>query len=274
MMRCFAVAISLMIASMAGAADVNIEAFALRSKAERADALSSAKASLAELRKRNVWAPGQRKHTIESIEARIAALEDPFQPYFARSGIDLASASVGELGWLDAVHVEVFQVIDDRNAIVRYVWQVVLREARLAAVEYGSTAPDRSQPAIREEHDRRYWLKGKSTSGWHDEMSVTLTGLFAVTETKTYDTLASQSTVPVLEPIDIAAHLDKFTRKDEAREWTSASGGHKTIAVFIGYERGAATLVRLDGKRLRLPLAKLSEADRKFILEKNAAAKR
>ena len=51
----------------------------------------------------------------------------------------------------------------------------------------------------------------------------------------------------------------------ETRTWTDKSGKHKTKAELVSFNDSTVTLKRNDGKKLTLPLSKLSKADRDFL---------
>jgi thiol-disulfide isomerase/thioredoxin len=51
----------------------------------------------------------------------------------------------------------------------------------------------------------------------------------------------------------------------ENRTWTDATGKFSVSAELVGVQDGMATLHSTDGKELKVPLEKLSDADRKFI---------
>lgn len=51
----------------------------------------------------------------------------------------------------------------------------------------------------------------------------------------------------------------------QIRIWTDASGKHHVEAELVGVDNTQITLERKDGKRIVIPLANLSEADRKFV---------
>jgi hypothetical protein len=53
------------------------------------------------------------------------------------------------------------------------------------------------------------------------------------------------------------------------RNWTDASGQHKTRAVLEAVEDGTVRLRKADGSIVELPIEKLSEADQRWI-ERNA----
>ncbi|MFY8200447.1 MAG: SHD1 domain-containing protein, partial [Pirellula staleyi] len=54
-------------------------------------------------------------------------------------------------------------------------------------------------------------------------------------------------------------------RADDFRTWSDASGKFKIEAKFIAVEDDKAILLNKEGKRLAIPLAKLSEKDRGYL---------
>lgn len=54
---------------------------------------------------------------------------------------------------------------------------------------------------------------------------------------------------------------------EEVRTWSDASGKHKREAVFEKLEDGAVHLRASDGKPVRIPLSRLSDADQKYVAE-------
>ncbi len=52
---------------------------------------------------------------------------------------------------------------------------------------------------------------------------------------------------------------------EEVREWVDISGKHKIQAEYLKTEDGKAKLRRPDGKKVSIPINRLSEADRRFI---------
>ncbi len=58
----------------------------------------------------------------------------------------------------------------------------------------------------------------------------------------------------------------------ESRSWTDKTGRFKIEAAFVGLENGSVELRRKDGRTVKVPLAKLSQADQDFVkqtLEEN-----
>jgi hypothetical protein len=51
-----------------------------------------------------------------------------------------------------------------------------------------------------------------------------------------------------------------------ARKWTSSDGKFSTEAEFVEYADGQVTLQKPDGQAVSVPIAKLSAADRRFVI--------
>ncbi|NQT37543.1 MAG: hypothetical protein HQ581_08645 [Planctomycetes bacterium] len=58
-----------------------------------------------------------------------------------------------------------------------------------------------------------------------------------------------------------------LTRDLPARKWTSSGGGYTVEAEFVDVADGAVQLKREDGAMIKVPLGKLSQADRNLVLE-------
>ena len=70
---------------------------------------------------------------------------------------------------------------------------------------------------------------------------------------------------PVALALTIAAYLAIASAAEEkARTWTDVTGKHKTRAAFVALEGDEITLRREDGTTVKLPLARLSNADQAF----------
>ena len=55
-----------------------------------------------------------------------------------------------------------------------------------------------------------------------------------------------------------------FAPDADAKVWTDSSGQHQIVAEFVSLDGGEVTLKAVDGKIIKLPLDKLSEADQEF----------
>jgi SLA1 homology domain 1, SHD1 len=156
----------------------------------------------------------------------------------------------------EPVSVDVFQVIDERNVLVRFWGDLV-------------------------------WVSGIPTTDLADGRSVTLNQVFRVAGTKRYASTGGSTTVHLVELFDTSradALLkeklierqqaeDEHKRKEAAelskartREFTDATGQFKILAEYVGYDNGAVILRRIDNdKEVRLPLGKLSDQDRAWV---------
>jgi hypothetical protein len=56
------------------------------------------------------------------------------------------------------------------------------------------------------------------------------------------------------------------------RTWTDATGKFSIEAKFVGEDGDAVRLVKQDGTELKVPLAKLSESDRKYVESRRGPA--
>lgn len=57
-----------------------------------------------------------------------------------------------------------------------------------------------------------------------------------------------------------------FASPASARKWTSSDGKFSTEAELVEYADGKVTLQKADDQRITVPLAKLSPADRRFVI--------
>lgn len=263
-----ALTVWLLLAAAAAAADPNIEAYAIASKAGREQRIGELRARLKEGFRDPSIRPAQRKQLRGDVRKEIASLEDPLEPYFAP--LDLYRAGIGDVGYVETedpwaigeVTITIRQVVDETNAILRMVYLVG-----------GGSGPAR-------EVERDVWITGWPTDGRLDGQVVQFAAVLGVTGTKQYVTAGGSSrTIRLVESVDVVPHIDKFTRKDEARNWTAVDDGHDMLAIYVGYEHGRAKLVKLDGAVLRVALKDLVEMDRQFVLltqrlQKSASADR
>jgi len=235
-----------------------IDTYAAFCRAERSAAIIQTYQAIDRLERDRKTPKAEREQYVRNCEAELGRLENPLAPYFAKGNLSLAAPEVGQMGSLDSQRVRVFQVIDATNALVEYVMFKDGPRVRSTKTAFGV-------PAYTVESNKLHWITGVDTGAYVDGRTIELQGVFAVSGTKTYDTDEGTQTVPMLKLIEIRAHQDKFTRKDDVRKWTSANGGHTTEAIFVRYKGGDVTLMRPDGKSLDVPLAKLSNEDRDYV---------
>lgn len=243
-MRLIATVVVLFSAPCAVAAEPDIKAYAMKSRSERPKALALAKQQLDSAKRRR-----QPKGVVESLEKRIAALENPLEPYYAPVAGPLKDAVAGTLGWFDD-RVAVSQIIDDTNAFVNVHFMLNTSDITASGNVYQTEKP----------RTRMFQLKGPPTDQMEGE--VTLNGVFAIKNGEN-STLGGQN-VPVIESVQIEPHKDLFTRKDELRTWTAKSG-KTTKAIFVRYGRGKVTPMNLEGKTVDVSLSDLSDDDRDYV---------
>ena len=59
--------------------------------------------------------------------------------------------------------------------------------------------------------------------------------------------------------------LAKRDAEERTREWSDSTGKFKVVADFVDYMNGAVTLKKQDGSTIKVPLKKLSAADRTWL---------
>lgn len=69
------------------------------------------------------------------------------------------------------------------------------------------------------------------------------------------------------------AELQRLASLEESkfRTWTSRKGGHTTEAKIISFANGSVTMENRDGKKIKVPVDKLSEEDGRYIEEWRSA---
>lgn len=147
--------------------------------------------------------------------------------------------SSGQFGYLDCWQYTVLQVVSKEDVLLQ------MGNAKIPPI----------------------WLTGFSTNDLVDGQNVRLLGLVEVMGTKTFDTAAgSQKTVRVVrlvEPDD-----EQIPPVVKPREWTSGDGKYKVEAILMFVANDSAVLEKLDGKRVTVPLKRLSAEDQEFIRKK------
>jgi hypothetical protein len=233
--------------ALAQFAEEDIDRFVAASRTERTGRLRYLRAELTKLRADKGRDKSDAKKAADALQAEIESLEHPLRPYYTK--LDLETAKIGDVGFIDD-RVQLFQILDADTALVEHVWY------SSRAVGMVNVRGDR--------HSRLLWLDKHVTSKYADEDWMPLVGIFSLTGTKSYDTKAGQRTVPVLEKVDLGKHADRFTRKDELRNWTAKSG-HKTEAIYVRHIGSRMTLMNLDGKTVEVSLNTLVDVDREYV---------
>jgi hypothetical protein len=196
----------------------------------------------------------------------------------------------------------VISVDDDNNLLIEHDQPTYTqREPFHATVESGqqmyqrisaaAASPSHGQDSIIHHHYTTMWVEGFSTKGIVDDDKVTIPYVVKVTGTKTYTTTeGAKSTVVVIEPyieteeerqakikesLEVKekekAEKERQAAIEEAkwRTWTDSTGKYKTEAKFGGVAFDKVTLIKRDGSKVQLPLAKLSDEDQKWIKQRN-----
>jgi len=238
-----------------------IETYAVRSQAERGDAIKSNYRVIEEWKRDRTKEKEERLRMIAAAETRIVNLEDPRAPFFPTAHFDLTSPKAEDIGFFDGKGVGILQVIDAKNAVLDIRWgERYMTGVRTIGETQIPTYGGRTRTA-------EIWLANYPTDGMVDDKGTRLTGVFAVTGTKTYVTGEGTHTVPLLEHLDMKPYEAKFSRMSAIRKWKSANGDHTTDAVFVRYRNGKVTMMKGDGKSIEVPLEKLSDDDARFVRE-------
>ena len=123
------------------------------------------------------------------------------------------------------------------------------------------------------------WLTSYTTKNLVSGDNVHVLGLVETAGTKTYTTVSGGSkTVHVIKLVS-KERLTEIKKKNkaaalqarwkaESRTWTDKTGKHKTEAIYGGYvAHGKARLLKQDGTEVVVPLASLSELDRRLAVK-------
>lgn len=137
------------------------------------------------------------------------------------------------------------------------------------------------------------WLSGYPTDDFVNDEAVRIIGPVVAGETKTYQTAIGARTVRVvrLVPAEKLAEIaaEKAAAEKEAAEaaaaeawqgrweegkrtWTDASGSFRVEAIYDGFEPGHVWLMKADRARVKVPLLRLSDADRREAVAQARAA--
>jgi hypothetical protein len=211
---------------------------------------------------------------IATIVAKLRANDSSVNYHFAD---DLGTAGVGAVlrvrpysfvgleGTPQSVHpsARVLSIQDDANAIVEY--------------RSGSLADEDTIDF------RRMWLHRLDMRTHADRDLITLDGYFVINGSQKYQAAdGTLQTVLRLELINVKAYLDEIKRaandkaeQDKAaeladreasfRKWTSSNGSHVVEALLSSYANGSVTLEMRDGKKVKVDVTKLSEADQAYV---------
>jgi hypothetical protein len=272
MRRVSAVVIGLVLQTLVLAIEPKtIDEYAERSRAERPIALAEAKLDLKRISR---WRAEDREEPEKELLKRIAALENPLEPYYALGIFNWSDLKVGDIGRIDSwkslrerAGEEFDRVLGYRQYPQLKVFQVVGEDGALLKRSAGEVRTGIIGKEV--VNEALFMARGMSTEGWVDGRDVVLDGVFAVTGTEAYATDAGSRTVPLLERLDLTNQADKFNRKSESRTWTTKNG-KTTDAMYVRHDRGKVTLMNSAGKTTEIELTKLSDEDRKYVRKKIA----
>lgn len=213
--------------------------------------------------KRFVWKDAETKEsTIQGFKQRLASLDrdESILPI-----LDYPSLRVGQIGKLpdnvitktnQSSSYKVLQIIDNNNALIE--WNI-----------WSDGTNSNSPPS---KVSKVFWLKNDMT-GKVDGQTFTLSGCYRVIGTKQYETTTGSNTVFQFESFDPSDLLSEIRNEPKSksdlkklfREWSDATGSFKVKAKFIELQQGVAVLEKEDGKRISVPLTKLSKDDLAWI---------
>jgi micrococcal nuclease len=77
--------------------------------------------------------------------------------------------------------------------------------------------------------------------------------------------LVESTPAPIAEPTPAETVSVEPTAVDPFRQWSSHNGKYKIDAAIIGLSGGVVALERKDGKRIKVPVEKLGDSDRKYV---------
>jgi hypothetical protein len=190
----------LVFASSASAVDqAAIDAYILRSKLERPEAIAEAKANITNVRHTDTDKV-EKRASLKSATDYLKKLQDANTPFYAKADFDLTEPKTGRIGLCD-LHLKVIQVVDDNNSIVDYEWTYSIPSG---------VATDDPRTFARGSASKSYWLANVSTKNFATGEYTDQEGVFALTGTKTYPTSAGPRTIMILEYVDLRGQEEKF----------------------------------------------------------------
>jgi hypothetical protein len=221
--------------------------------------------------------------TLEREEAILSAIADKLNTKAGPAikfhvATELNNADVGSV-----VHVQPYKEVPSYELLRPYLKIINIVDKSNATVEYhrknlGESPTDDNRP---------FWLTGADLKGHVDNDSIFIDGYYAVTGTKQFPNAnRGTTTVLLLKQYDttaITAEIDKAIADREAkqkkaanelaarqreasfRKWASADGKYTVEARAASYANGVVLLEKRDGKTSKVPLDKLSDADKVYM---------
>jgi hypothetical protein len=186
---------------------------------------------------------------------------------FARRLLGWRPIQVGDVGRITGA-IKVIQVIDENNLIAEF-----------------SYYPAGPHP---EEQKKVVWMD-IPTKNLTDDEDFTTQQYFEVLGTKKYETAVGSKTVFELKVSEKRDTTEKEKEKSKAetektvpdakasneqkvkqatRTWTDSTGELKVTATYSGVMFGQVVLVKEDGSKIKIPLEKLSDEDKKWLRDR------
>lgn len=187
---------------------------------------------------------------------RVAAYVERHRATGALAKMEGKQPAVGLVGRLPLSRVHIEQVIGPEDMLIQVTW------SHSAPVNMPLSPSGRGGYKRLPGHTKRvdFWVHGMPTRNLADNTHQTWEQAFSITGTKTYETVdGGPQTIFVIEPVDLQAAA--------SRTWTSVDGKYTTRARFVSATAAAVTLKKDTDSTIKVPLNKLSAADRQYIAE-------
>lgn len=177
-----------------------------------------------------------KRERIEKTNEEILRINNPAEPYVPR----VSSLKLITLDDLSSIRfLEVLQVVDDKNARVKF----VEISAGVKQLEF--------------------FLTGLDTAGWVDGQKLALKGALIADGAKSFNTTdGAQRTIAVMKNYEVPK--EELTRRADVRTWTNENG-ETAVGALVLYDLGKVTIMNLGGKAENLKLVELSPADREYV---------
>jgi len=209
--------------------------------------------------KHSAWATERIEKLKRSLEIKPSV---DFLSVFSAAG----PIKTGDAGHFRDDSVNVFQVIDKQNVIVKWWWDPN------RTTSYARKVPLESQ---------LLWIAGFSTQGMTDGLAGKVPFVFEASGTKTYQAATGTNTIVVLKTLFETSRLpaELPTANEPAkkaptkvtspafRTWADATGKFTVRARFGGIIGGKVLLIKEDGSKVFVTTEQLGEADRKYLGE-------
>lgn len=195
--------------------------------------------------------------------------------------LNCSKLALGQVGTLSAGDLQVLNVLGPDKMLVIPFRTVSSGGGGVVPLRASGQAIQNALLNTRKEPGEPFMIDGRPTKGIVDGQKLDLPGLFEVTGTEQYETVAGGAkTVFKITWYDADAlpYLGKYTDKEPAkadrsaadqtrsvRTWTDASGKFSVKASFAGSAMGKVRLRKEDGSVIEVDLDKLSAADQEHV---------